>query len=191
MPLDTAKDPRVALLLALPPQVARALALAVKDIDAELNFDPPGVAALEAAVAAKKASQVTAVARKIALTGSIEGGKAEERITRLEKEITNAPPAIKPIYQAILAQWYWQYFQQNRWRFMQRTATAEAPATASTTCPRLISGSTFPFGRSKCASKTTLPPLAVSMRAVPSPKPDAPPVTMKTLPAMSMENSLC
>ena len=28
---------------------------------------------------------------------------------------------------AILAHWYWQYFQQNRWRFMQRTATAAPP----------------------------------------------------------------
>ena len=36
---------------------------------------------------------------------------------------------------------------------------------------------------SACMSAmTTLPPLAASMRAVPSPKPDAPPVTMKTLP---------
>ena len=33
---------------------------------------------------------------------------------------------------------------------------------------------------------TTLPPFAASMRAVPSPRPEAPPVTMKTLPAMSM-----
>src|SRR5690606_14436539 len=40
---------------------------------------------------------------------------------------------------------------------------------------------------SACMSAiTTLPPLAANMRAVPSPRPDAPPVTMKTLPAMSM-----
>ena len=29
--------------------------------------------------------------------------------------------------EAILAHWYWQYFQQNRWRFMNRTATATPP----------------------------------------------------------------
>jgi hypothetical protein len=41
--------------------------------------------------------------------------------------------------------------------------------------------------RSTCRSAmTTLPPCAASMRAVPSPRPEAPPVTMKTLPAMSM-----
>ena len=28
---------------------------------------------------------------------------------------------------AILAHWYWHYFQQNRWRFMQRTATGVSP----------------------------------------------------------------
>jgi hypothetical protein len=33
---------------------------------------------------------------------------------------------MKPVMEAILAHWYWQYFQQNRWRFMQRTQTAGA-----------------------------------------------------------------
>ena len=43
---------------------------------------------------------------------------------------------------------------------------------------------------STCMSAiTTLPPLAASMRAVPSPSPEAPPVTMKTLPEMSMLSS--
>ena len=31
------------------------------------------------------------------------------------------------------AQWYWQYFLQNRWRFMQRTATSAAPGKDFTT----------------------------------------------------------
>jgi hypothetical protein len=40
---------------------------------------------------------------------------------------------------------------------------------------------------STCTSAiTTLPPAAANMRALPSPKPEAPPVTMNTLPAMSM-----
>ncbi len=62
------------------------MALAVKDIDAKLNFDPPGVAALEAAVAAKKTSQVTAVARRIASLEAREM-QAEERRARLRKEM--------------------------------------------------------------------------------------------------------
>ena len=34
----------------------------------------------------------------------------------------------QPAMEAILADWYWQYFQHNRWRFLQRTQTAAAPA---------------------------------------------------------------
>jgi hypothetical protein len=62
------------------------MALAVKDLDAELNFDPPGVAALEAAVAAKKISEVTAVARKMASQEAREK-QAEERRARLRKDM--------------------------------------------------------------------------------------------------------
>ena len=62
------------------------MALAVKDLDLKLNFDPPGVAELEAAVTAKKASEVTAVARKIASKEEREM-KVEERRARLRKEM--------------------------------------------------------------------------------------------------------
>lgn len=62
------------------------MALAVKDLDVKLNFDPPGVAALDAAVDAKKTSEVTGVARKMA--GEEERGmKAEQRRARLRKEM--------------------------------------------------------------------------------------------------------
>ena len=65
---------------------------------------------------------IKAVARKIAFEGQIEGQKAEEKITRLEAEIAKAPKEMVPVMDAILADWYWHYFQQNRHRFMQRTA---------------------------------------------------------------------
>ena len=41
---------------------------------------------------------------------------------------------------AIQANWYWNYFQQNRWRFMQRTATAAPPGNDITTwdLPRIF-----------------------------------------------------
>jgi len=72
---------------------------------------------------------IKAVARKIALEGNIEGNKPEEKIVRLEAEIAKAPAEMKPVMEAVLAHWYWHYFQQNRWRFVQRTQTAE-PAGA-------------------------------------------------------------
>jgi hypothetical protein len=62
------------------------MALAVKDLDVKLNFDPPGVDALEAAVDAKKASDVSGVARKMAGEEEREM-KAEDRRARLRKEM--------------------------------------------------------------------------------------------------------
>jgi len=70
---------------------------------------------------------VRGIARRIKLEGDIQGHKAEEKIVRLEKELAAAPPQMHPIMETVLGHWYWQYFQQNRWRFMQRTQTAEPP----------------------------------------------------------------
>jgi hypothetical protein len=81
-----------------------------------------------------------AIARRIVLEGNIQGNKPEEKITRMEAEIAKAPTQIVPLLQTILADWYWHYFQNNRWRFMQRTATAQAPGKDFTTwdLPRLF-----------------------------------------------------
>ncbi|MEI7731372.1 MAG: alpha-2-macroglobulin family protein [Verrucomicrobiota bacterium] len=83
---------------------------------------------------------IKAIARRIALEGNVEGNKPEEKITRLEAEIAKAPEEMKPLLTAVLAQWYWHYFEQNRWRFMRRTATAAAPGKDFTTwdLPRLF-----------------------------------------------------
>jgi len=79
------------------------------------------------------AEAVKAITRKIALEGVIQGGRPEENIKRLEAEIAKAPKEIVPVLDTILAHWYWRYFQQNRWRFMRRTATAAAPGKDFTT----------------------------------------------------------
>jgi uncharacterized protein YfaS (alpha-2-macroglobulin family) len=83
---------------------------------------------------------IRAIAKKVALEGNIQGNKPEERITRLKAEIAKAPPEMGPVMEAILAHWYWHYYQQNRWRFLQRTATAAAPSEDFTTwdLPRLF-----------------------------------------------------
>jgi hypothetical protein len=73
------------------------------------------------------AEAIKAIGRKVALEGNIEGNKPEEKIIRMQAELEKAPAEMKPVMEAILAHWYWLYFQQNRWRFMQRTQTAEAP----------------------------------------------------------------
>ncbi|TWU43379.1 MG2 domain protein [Novipirellula aureliae] len=68
---------------------------------------------------------IKAIAMKIALEGNIQGNRPEEKIVRLEEEIEKAPAEMKPMMQSVLANWYWHFFQQNRWRFMQRTQTSE------------------------------------------------------------------
>lgn len=87
------------------------------------------------------AEAAKAIGRKIVLEGNIQGNKPEEKITRLEAEIGKAPKDMVPVLQTLLADWYWEYFQQNRWRFLQRTATAVSPGKDFTTwdLPRLFS----------------------------------------------------
>ena len=86
------------------------------------------------------AEAIKAIGQKIALEGNIQGNKPEEKITRMKAEIEKAPAEMKPVMEAILANWYWHYFQQNRWRFMQRTQTAAPPSDDFTTwdLPRLF-----------------------------------------------------
>lgn len=76
---------------------------------------------------------IKAIARKIVLEGNIQGDKPEEKIVRLEAAIAKAPKEMAPLLETVLANWYWQYYQQNRWRFLQRTATAQAPGKDFTT----------------------------------------------------------
>jgi len=109
------------------------------------------------------AEAVKAIAKKIALEGNIQGNKPEEKITRLEAEIAKAPGEMVPVMDTLLAHWYWQYFQQNRWRFMQRTTTAQAPGKDFTTwdLPRLFNEIDRQF-QSALAAETTLRATPVS-----------------------------
>ena len=83
---------------------------------------------------------IKAICKKIALEGNIEGNKPEEKITRMQAAIATAPAEMHPVMDAVLAHWYWHYFQQNRWRFVQRTAAGEASGTDITTwdLPRIL-----------------------------------------------------
>ncbi len=73
---------------------------------------------------------VKAVCLKISLEGEIQGNQPEEKIMRLRAQIDQSPDPMKPVMEAILANWYWHYFQQNRWRYLQRTQTDGAAAEA-------------------------------------------------------------
>ena len=87
------------------------------------------------------AEAVKAITKRIALEGNIQGNKPEEKITRMKAEIAKAPAEMQPVMEAVLANWYWHYFQQNRWRFLQRTQTAAPPSEDFTAwdLPRILS----------------------------------------------------
>jgi uncharacterized protein YfaS (alpha-2-macroglobulin family) len=111
-----------------------------EDVDSEIKKGLPKTAIEKIDPLIKQALKdgahavaIRAICQKINLEGAIEGNKAEEKIARLEEEIIKAPEALKPMMSAVLSNWYWQYFQQNRWRFAQRTRTAEAPGEDMTT----------------------------------------------------------
>ena len=92
---------------------------------------------------------IKAIGLKIALESNIQGNKPEEKITRMQAEIAKAPEEMKPVMEAILANWYWHYFLQNRYRFMQRTQTAAPPGEDFTTwdLPRILSEIDKQFGK--------------------------------------------
>ncbi len=96
---------------------------------------------LNAAIeAGDHAEAVRAVGTAVALEGRVQGHRPEERIVRLEARMEDLPGEMYPLLNAILGHWYWDYFQQNRWRFMQRTRTAEPPGEDFTTwdLPRIL-----------------------------------------------------
>jgi hypothetical protein len=73
---------------------------------------------------------VRATAQRVLLAGRIaEGTDAVGRITGMEAELATAPAAMQPMLHTIQALWLWEYFYQNRWKFMQRTQTAGTPGT--------------------------------------------------------------
>jgi hypothetical protein len=82
---------------------------------------------ISAALAEKAyAEAIKAIARKITFEGAINGSKAGSLVTRMKAELEKAPDEMKPVLHGLLAHGYWLHFQQNRWRFQQRTATAGA-----------------------------------------------------------------
>ncbi|MBU1568179.1 MAG: hypothetical protein KJ630_21465 [Proteobacteria bacterium] len=99
---------------------------------------------------------IKAIGIKIALEGNIQGNKPEEKITRMQAEIAKAPEEMKPMMEAILANWYWHYFQNNRWRFVQRTQSTEQPGKDFTTwdLPRILSEIDKQFSKALSFEKT-------------------------------------
>ncbi|MBX9580016.1 MAG: hypothetical protein K2X87_06870, partial [Gemmataceae bacterium] len=133
----------VALMAAAPPPRAEQW----KKVEAAVNKGLPQTAIkelepiIESALKDKAYPEaIKAIGKKIALEGNIQGNKPEEKVTRMRAAIETAPAEMRPVMHAILAHWYWQYFQQNRWRIGQRTSAGETTGDDLTTwdLPRIL-----------------------------------------------------
>jgi hypothetical protein len=78
------------------------------------------------------AEATKAISLRIVQNGVIQGDPAAE-IADLQGQIATAPDPMKPVMEAILGHWYWQYFQNNSWLFLQRTQMAQPPGADITT----------------------------------------------------------
>jgi uncharacterized protein YfaS (alpha-2-macroglobulin family) len=65
-----------------------------------------------------------AITLQIFLESNVAGNKPEVKVTRMKEEIARAGRQMKPLMEAVLARWYWQYYNQNRYRFLNRTQTS-------------------------------------------------------------------
>lgn len=76
----------------------------------------------EAAIAAEAWDEAArAIATKVSADTGDRPPEDPERLVRLEAAIQKAPEKVKPVLEAILANWTWGFFQNNQWRFAQRT----------------------------------------------------------------------
>ncbi|MDI6740027.1 MAG: hypothetical protein QME74_06650, partial [Candidatus Edwardsbacteria bacterium] len=74
-----------------------------------------------------------ALSEKIMLYAVVQGNKPEEKIIALKKQYADADAGTRPLLQTIEAQWYWHYYNRNRWRFLQRTQTEQVSEEDFTT----------------------------------------------------------
>lgn len=64
-----------------------------------------------------------ALCEKIVMEGRVQGNKPEEKILRLEEVIYETDTSIQPLLRIVLASWYWEFYRQNRYRFINRSHT--------------------------------------------------------------------
>jgi len=65
--------------------------------------------------------QVKAVIYRMTFQSYLEEDAYPAIISRLKKDVREAKYPAKPVLQSLLAEMYWKYYDQNRYRFMQRS----------------------------------------------------------------------
>ncbi len=80
---------------------------------------------LEQALAQKAYPEAArAEAQIVIIESMMENESNEKAILRLRSAIAHSQEEVQPVLHALLANWYWSYFESNRWRFQQRTEGA-------------------------------------------------------------------
>jgi len=117
-----------------------------KEVEEALEKDQPRtvierLAPLETAAIADEAwgEAGKAIAMRLLLEGRIEGGMAKA-VKGLDEEIEDAPEALRPLLRTLSAEWLFSHYQQNRWRYAQRTeAGGEGDDIEAWSLPRMLS----------------------------------------------------
>src|ERR1035437_3096956 len=66
---------------------------------------------------------VKAIIHRMKFEQYMEEYSLVKALNKLNTEVKEASFPVKPILQSILAESYWQYYQNNRWKFYNRTTT--------------------------------------------------------------------
>ena len=69
--------------------------------------------------------QIRAAVYRMTFQSYLEENALPAIISRLKKDAALAEYPVKPVLQSLLAQMYWNYYQQNRYQFTQRTRQAK------------------------------------------------------------------
>lgn len=74
------------------------------------------------AKAENNASQfIKAIIHRMKFEQSMEEYSLERALNKLNEEVKEAKYPVKPVLQSMLAESYWQYYQNNRWKFYERS----------------------------------------------------------------------
>jgi hypothetical protein len=87
------------------------------------------LAGVEKAAAAEKAwaEVARAIATRVLAESGEEASDEPDMVIRLAAAIEKAPPETRAVLEAIRANWTWGYFQQNQWRYRERTQGGADP----------------------------------------------------------------
>lgn len=70
---------------------------------------------------------IRAKATRIRVNASVNQPAAPLMIKDMVEAIESSPDEMKPVLRVILAEWFFSYYNENRWRFMQRSQTDAPP----------------------------------------------------------------